>query len=113
MQWGDLSFQSDRVGDYISGSTPRSFNLRLANFIGNFGAKKVEGAKMNSRTMKLQSLSAIYARDHSQAVFKEMVEEIASMKKYDAVFTHLSEKLSLDGQFNEKEINFECLRPAV
>jgi len=100
MQWGDLSFQSDKVGDYVSGSTPRSYNLRLANFIGNFGVKKVESAKMNSRTMKLQSLSAIYARDQSPAVFKEMVEEIVSMKKYDAVFTQLSEKLTLDGEFN-------------
>jgi hypothetical protein len=100
MQWGDLSFQSDKVGEYVSGSTPRGYNLRLANFIGNFGVKKVESAKMNSRTMKLQSLSAIYARDQSAAIFKEMVEEIASMKKYDAIFTRLSEKLTLDGEFN-------------
>jgi len=100
MQWGDLSFQSDKVGDYVSGSTPKSYNLRLANFIGNFGVKKVESAKMNSRTMKLQSLSAIYARDQSPTVFKEMVEEIASMKKYDAIFTQLSQKLTLDGEFN-------------
>jgi len=31
-------------------------------------------SKMNSRTMKLQSLSAIYAREHSPAVFEEMKE---------------------------------------
>jgi len=73
MQWGDLSFVDDKVGEYISGKTPKTFNLRLANIVGSFGNKKVEGAKMNSRTMKLQSLSAIYARDHSEEVFREMV----------------------------------------
>lgn len=90
MQWGDLSFTSDKVGEYVSGKTPKTFNLRLSNLLGSFGSKRVDGAKMNSRTMKLQSLSAIYARDHSPEIFKEMVEEIASMKKYDASFNRFS-----------------------
>jgi hypothetical protein len=113
MQWGDLSFQSDKVGDFVAGKTPRTFNLRLANIVGNFGTKRVEAAKMNSRTMKLQSLSAIYAREHSPEVFNEMMEEIASMKKYDSNFNRFNEKLSLDGKFDEANIKFECLRPAV
>ena len=90
MQWGDLSFLTDKVGDFISSKTPRSFNLRLASIVGNFGSKKVEAAKMNSRTMKLQSLSAIYAREHSPEVFKEMMEEITSMKRYDSFFNKFS-----------------------
>jgi legumain len=65
MQWGDLSFQSDRVGEYVSGSTPRRNNIRMIKPIQKIGNKHTESAKMNSRTMKLQSLSAIYARDHS------------------------------------------------
>lgn len=65
MQWGDLSFQSDKVGEYVSGSTPRSNNLRFIKPIRRIGTKRTESANMNSRTMKLQSLSAIYARDHS------------------------------------------------
>lgn len=85
MQWGDLSFQSDTIGDYVSGSTPRSGNFRWIK-----PPRKVipheKYALMNSRTMKLQSLSAIYARDHSMEVFQEMVEEMNSMKKLDSIF---------------------------
>jgi hypothetical protein len=55
---------------------------------------------MNSRTMKLQSLSALYARDHSAETFQEMVEEIASMKKLDSVFGKFDSKLSLDGKYD-------------
>lgn len=64
MQWGDLSFQSDKVSEYVAG--PKKFsNLRALRPIQRIGQRKSQYASMNSRTMKLQSLSAIYARDHS------------------------------------------------
>jgi len=69
MQWGDLSFQDDKVADYVSG--PKlSTNLRSIKPIRRVGEKITEAAKMNSRTMKLQSLSAIYAREKSPIIFK-------------------------------------------
>jgi len=69
MQWGDLSFQSDKVGEYVSGSTPKHQNLRFIKPIRRVAVQTSQIAKMNSRTMKLQSLSAIYARDHSSDGF--------------------------------------------
>lgn len=85
MQWGDLSFQSDSIGDYVSGSTPRRNNLRFIKPARKYTPHE-EVAHMNSRTMKLQSLAAIYSRTHSTEVFQEMVEEIASMKRLDTIF---------------------------
>lgn len=74
MQWGDLSFQDNKVGDFVAGSKKTTTNLRAIKPIVRIGQKKPsEAAKMNSRTMKLQSLSAIYARDHSPVVFNEMM----------------------------------------
>jgi len=35
------------------------------------------------------------------------------MKRYDTTFNNFSSKLYLDGQFDEKNIKFECLKPAV
>lgn len=74
MQWGDLSFQDNKVADFVAGSKKMSTNLRTIQPIVRIGQKRPsEAAKMNSRTMKLQSLSAIYAREHSPVVFKEMM----------------------------------------
>lgn len=74
MQWGDLSFQDNKVGEFVAGAKKTTTNLRAIKPILRIGQKKAsEAAKMNSRTMKLQSLSAIYARDHSPLVFKEMM----------------------------------------
>ncbi len=74
MQWGDLSFQDNKVAEFVAGAKKMSTNLRTIQPIVRIGQKKPsEAAKMNSRTMKLQSLSAIYAREHSPVVFKEMM----------------------------------------
>jgi len=66
MQWGDLSFTNDKVAEFVASPKFMSNNLRFIKRIGRIGTKHIEGGNMNSRTMKLQSLSAIYARDHSQ-----------------------------------------------
>lgn len=74
MQWGDLSFQDNKVGEFVAGTKKTANNLRTIRPIQRVGQKKAsESAKMNSRTMRLQSLSAIYAREHSPLVFKEMM----------------------------------------
>lgn len=86
MQWGDLSFQSDKVAAYVGGEKKATSNLRTVLPIRKVGQRKAQYASMNSRTMKLQSLSAIYARDHSPEIFKEMTQEMASMQAYDNAF---------------------------
>jgi hypothetical protein len=64
MRWGDLSFQSDKVADYVA-SPKKTNNLRTIKPIQRTGQRKLKYAIMNSRTNTLQSLSAIYAREHS------------------------------------------------
>jgi len=66
MQWGDLSFKEDLVGDFVTKGKRSLFNnLRFYNPLNFVGDKPRDYAAMNSRTMTLQSLSAIYARDRS------------------------------------------------
>ncbi len=114
MQWGDLSFQSDKVGDFVSSPKKSSSNLRTIKPIRRVGQKpQSEVAKMNSRTMRLQSLSAIYAREHSPEVFKEMMQEMASMERYDSTFKAFDQKLKLDGTYDTANINFSCLREVI
>jgi len=55
---------------------------------------------MNSRTMKLQSLSALYAREHSEETFLEMKKEMASMQRLDSTFSHVESSLSLTGSYD-------------
>jgi len=69
MQWGDLSFVNDKVSEFVAGPKKIMNNLRMIKPIQRIGVKHIEGGIMNSRTMKLQSLSAIYARDHSKETF--------------------------------------------
>lgn len=52
--------------------------------------------------MKLQSLSALYSREHSADIFKEMMEEMESMKKYDEAFTLFAQNFDLSGDYKAK-----------
>lgn len=74
MQWGDLSFQSDKIGDFVTGTQSVFGNLKFAFPFKKVDRLQSDSNKMNSRTMKLQSLSAIYSRDHSPEIFEQMVE---------------------------------------
>ena len=113
MQWGDLSYQSEAIGNYMSGPSRPSNNLRFLKPIRRMGTKNGKESVMNSRTMKLQSLSAIYAREKSPETLAEMVDEIASMKKFDTVFKRVEESLGVSGQYDAYNINFDCLRATV
>lgn len=113
MQWGDLTFQGDKVADYISGTRKLSSNLRTIKPIRRVGQSLSNVAKMNSRTMKLQSLSAIYAREHSPEVFEEMMQEMASMQRYDSAFKNFDSILHLNGKYDSANINFECFREVM
>lgn len=112
MQWGDLSFQSDKVSEYVAGPK-QTKNLRSILPIPRVGTRKTKYASMNSRTMKLQSLSAIYATERSPEVFREMSEEMASMQRYDTAFKNFDTELKLNGKYDSANIEFECLRTVV
>ncbi len=61
MQWGDLSFQSDVIGDYVSGKLSGLFkwiNLR------KMPVKLTDNKYMaiDSRFIKIRTLSEIFAR---------------------------------------------------
>jgi len=42
-----------------------------------------------------------------------MIQEMESMRKYDQIFTNFADKLKVNGNYNAKEINFECLRNSI
>lgn len=114
MQWGDLSFQTDLVADFVAEPKQITSNLRTIKPIQRIGQKKIiESSNMNSRTMKLQSLSAIYSREHSPVVFNEMMEEMASMQKYDSSFKQFNQKLNIQGKYDPENIQFDCLRNSI
>lgn len=52
---------------------------------------------MDSRTMKLQSLSASYSINRSPETFAEMMEEMKSMERFDTTFKNFSERFNLSG----------------
>lgn len=81
--------------------------------IPRVGTRKAKYASMNSRTMKLQSLSAIYATERSPETFQEMSEEMVSMQRYDSAFKNFNTDLKLNGEFDSANIDFECLREVV
>jgi hypothetical protein len=114
LQWGDLSYSSNKIGEFLTG--PKKFegkNLRMIKPIMRVGVKVSKSSTMDSRTMKLQSLSALYSRDHSIETFNEMMEEMESMRKYDQTFNKFAASLSINGNYDAKEINFECLRESI
>ena len=114
MQWGDLSFLQDPVDDFIGKSKKGNLateNIRLIRPLRAVGRKPAsKSAHFNSRTNKLQSLSALYARERSHAVFQEMMEEMADMQRYDSSFNRLSVRLGLTGSYNDKDLQSECIK---
>lgn len=114
LQWGDLSFSGSRIGEFLTGSKAQEgTNLRTVRPIGRVGSRVSKESTMDSRTMKLQSLSAVYARDRSPAVFKEMLEEMQSMRRYDSAFSLLASRLGVTGDYRPELLDFACLRGSV
>lgn len=65
MQWGDMSFADMKIGEFLTGTKYTRNSLRFIRPVERVGRKVVEGSFMDSRTMKIQSLAALYAREHS------------------------------------------------
>lgn len=88
-------------------------NLRFIRPIMRIGSHVGKESVMDSRTMKLQSLAAVYARERSEESLLAMTAEMESMKRYQDVFEKMSLALGVSGDYNANEINFECLRSTV
>ena len=97
MQWGDLSFQSDVIGDYVANSK-KYFNLKRRPFKGLFNFERPHA--IDSRFIKIRTLSAIYAREQTPEAYAEMREEMNSMQKFDDIFWHVKERLQLKGIYD-------------
>lgn len=64
MQWGDMSFKTDKVAEYISYRKGITFKngIPTMNELRRNGREKIERVNMNSRTVKMQSLMEINLR---------------------------------------------------
>ena len=124
MQWGDMSFKNERIGNFMSGKSKgepnllkAKSNIRLMRPLRQVSAKRMrevrEGSVMSSRTMQLQLLAASYALDHSKETFAAMKREMESMRRYDRAFDQFALKLSVSGEYDPAAINFDCLRAGV
>ena len=110
MQWGDLSFQSDVIGNYVSGSTPSVINLRRR--IGRLWKKQSVGS-VDSRHVKIQTLTSIFKREKTEESYKEMQEEMKSMQRIDKMFAPYVEAKQLTGAYDPYKIQFECMREVL
>lgn len=68
---------------------------------------------IDSRFMKVKTLSQIYAREKTTESLEELQEEMRSMQHMDNTFHPIIEAFKLDGKYNSDSINFECLRPVI
>jgi len=120
MQWGDLSYQSDTVGSFVSGKASlrqQIENTPLFRFKKEIKtirslAEKYEGT-VDSRTMKLRNLVKISERENSVESSQELREEMESMQSFDMFFSEFQNKLSFSEVYNSEKINFECLRASI
>lgn len=90
MQWGDVSFVGDVVGDFVGGS------IHLKD--RNYKLKEKPRTKMvDSRFAKIKMLTWAYKQEQTQEAYWEMREEMNSMQKFDDIFHPLIRHLSLNG----------------
>lgn len=65
MQWGDLSFQGDRIGDYVSGRSTVWKLLNMKRMPIKITEKRLS-VSIDSRFAKIRTLSSIFAREKTQ-----------------------------------------------
>lgn len=97
LQWGDMSFVNSKIGEFLTGPKLAVNKLRFLRPIQRTGSIVSKESVMDSRTMKLQSLSAAYSIHRSPETFTEMMEEMKSMERFDTTFKLFSQKFLLKG----------------
>ena len=110
MQWGDMSFQDDTIGQYVSASK-QFLNLKRRPLGRLFHFERITA--IDSRFIKVRTLSEIYAREKTQEAYAEMREEMVSMQRFDDIFSHVQQKLHLSGAYDPYSINHDCMREVI
>lgn len=112
MQWGDVSFTSEPVSDFIGPSHPSLINLRKPRrSLDNLFWRT--SSSMDSRLMKIQILTEIYKREKTSEAEKEMREEMIDMQRHDNIFSPLIKRLHLTGDYEPRAMNYECMRSVM
>lgn len=71
MQWGDMSFSDDVIGEYVSENKGNSFiNLRRPTF--RFFQREKNLESVDSRFITVRTLSQIYAREQTKESLAEL-----------------------------------------
>lgn len=112
MQWGDLSFQADTLQEYLSGSPSESMTLTAKRGVGKLWQKRMISS-VDSRYIKITTLTEVFKREKTKESYEEMREEMASMHKWDKTFSSFISHNKLTGEYDAEKINFQCLRESM
>lgn len=114
LQWGDMSFATDVIGEFVSVSKKAEknlINLRRSTF--RFFERGLIGGTVSSRFATVRMLSEIYAREKTPESLAELQQEMKSMQRFDDIFFHFQEKLQLTGEYDAYKLNFDCNRESI
>lgn len=91
MQWGDMSFKTDKVSEYVAYKKGFSFKngIPKINQLRRNEREGIQRVNMNSRTCKVQTLIEISNRENSQESIMEFVKEVHENHYYDKIFEKL------------------------
>lgn len=110
MQWGDKTYGGDNLNS-IFGSLRKSNGWM--NGIRNLLREKKIFEKVSTYHVKINYLLNLYKHNKSADNFRKLNEEMAHMKLMDGLFAHLKHALGLKGEYDGKQINYDCLRKSV
>lgn len=113
MQWGDLSFTSEAVGDYLSGEDTSA--KKVTNFLRSYFSYENKNlftqpkkGLLDSRQATLNYLLNKFTNKPSAENYKELNSELSLVEKFTRKFKQFSDKFVLKGASNTSTTNFEC-----
>lgn len=118
LQWGDMTFSSDKVSEYLSYRKTSEFKFGIPSLSQlrrreRIEADRTERFNVNSRTVKMHTLMEIFGREQTAESLGEYLEEVRSMKEYDRIFSKFR-KLFGGGieakAYDAANIKFGCLK---
>jgi len=124
MQWGDVSFTSEAVGEFLSGQTnsntvskslKKLFNFNSTSVVSDneVAADETNKGIMDSRYTTIQYLVDQFTSDPTAENYNDLHSELSLVEKIQRKFTQISEKYSLTGSSNALNTNFDCYSNAI
>ena len=101
MQWGDLSFTSETVSNFV-GSAKKAVTDKT---------ERAQGSTVDSRDAKLMYLITRHARLMTSTSQDELNEEIMSRRRYDDIFHEIKQVVGVPERANETE--HECYKDMI